>query len=447
MRSRSPALILLMIVAANDAGAQVVPDGGQFQVNSYTTAKQFAAEVASDFSGNFVVVWESYQSDGTDSSSSSIQAQRYSVYRVPLGSQFQVNTYTTDFQGSPAVASDAAGNFVVVWESYGSVGPDSSSRSIQGQRFSSDGAPVGSQFQVNSYSTGQQAVAKVASDPVGNFVVTWMSALADSDASDGSIQAQRYDSAGAPLGGQFQVNTYTTGQQGISSLAVDAQGSLVVVWTSVGSPGSDSSITSIQAQRYSSSGVPVGGQFQVNSYGTGVQTSPAVATDQAGKLIVVWSSVGSSGTDSSSMSVQAQRYSVDGAALGSEFQVNSYTTNGQYEPDVVADSRGNFIVTWVSNGSFGTDSSGSSVQAKRFNLAGQVTNSDFQINTFSTLAQYRASVASDSTGNFVVAWQSDGSFDTDSSDFSIQAQRYDVNLIFRDGFESESTVRWSQTSP
>jgi uncharacterized membrane protein len=34
------------------------------------------------------------------------------------GAEFQVNTYTTDHQTSPAVAADAAGNFVVVWESF-----------------------------------------------------------------------------------------------------------------------------------------------------------------------------------------------------------------------------------------------------------------------------------------------------------------------------------------
>ena len=33
----------------------------------------------------------------------------------PNGVEFQVNTYTTDYQIAPSVASDAAGNFVVVW--------------------------------------------------------------------------------------------------------------------------------------------------------------------------------------------------------------------------------------------------------------------------------------------------------------------------------------------
>ena len=38
---------------------------------------------------------------------------------VPLGPELQVNTHTTNGQWLSSVASDASGNFVVVWESVG----------------------------------------------------------------------------------------------------------------------------------------------------------------------------------------------------------------------------------------------------------------------------------------------------------------------------------------
>ena len=41
---------------------------------------------------------------------------------TPLGSEFQVNTYTTNSQNNPSVAVDADGDFVVVWESDESAG-------------------------------------------------------------------------------------------------------------------------------------------------------------------------------------------------------------------------------------------------------------------------------------------------------------------------------------
>ena len=75
--------------------------------------------VAADADGDFVVVWESDGSSGTDTSCTSIQGQRYASTGAPQGAQFQVNTYTTSYQRRPAVAADAAGDFVVVWDSYG----------------------------------------------------------------------------------------------------------------------------------------------------------------------------------------------------------------------------------------------------------------------------------------------------------------------------------------
>jgi hypothetical protein len=51
------------------------------------------------------------------------------------GAEFQVNTYTTTSQLRPAVAISADGDFVVVWDSGGSSGSDTSGYSVQGQRF------------------------------------------------------------------------------------------------------------------------------------------------------------------------------------------------------------------------------------------------------------------------------------------------------------------------
>ena len=58
---------------------QAAPDGGEFQVNSYTTGFQVLPKVATDPEGDYVVVWDSYGSSGTDSSYWSIQAQRFHV--------------------------------------------------------------------------------------------------------------------------------------------------------------------------------------------------------------------------------------------------------------------------------------------------------------------------------------------------------------------------------
>jgi hypothetical protein len=75
---------------------------------------------------------------------------------------------------------DANGNFAVVWHSsrYGGGLLDSG---VFAQQFDASGDPVGSEFRVNSYTTGDQRGPAIASSPDENFVVVWQSAGQDGD--------------------------------------------------------------------------------------------------------------------------------------------------------------------------------------------------------------------------------------------------------------------------
>ncbi len=146
---------------------------------------------------------------------------------------------------------------MVVWESTGSAGSDTDNSSIQGQRYDASGSAVGSEFQVNSYTTGSQDNPSVGVDSEGDFVVVW-----ESDWSPGSdpfyaVLGQRYDASGNALGAEFQVNTTTLLKQDDPSVALDVVGNFVVVWRSSLSAGSDTDNVSIQGQRYDASGSPV----------------------------------------------------------------------------------------------------------------------------------------------------------------------------------------------
>src|SRR5882762_383698 len=165
---RRALLILLALVSvARAAWPQGNPLGPEFRVNTYTTGAQGFPAVASDASGNFVVVWHSPQQDG---SSYGAFGQRYASSGAPLGPEFRVNTFTTSNQFGPAVASDASGNFVVVWTSQYQ---DGSAFGIFGQRYTSTGTPAGSEFRVNTYTTAYQAFPHIGTDPAGDFVVVW----------------------------------------------------------------------------------------------------------------------------------------------------------------------------------------------------------------------------------------------------------------------------------
>jgi len=157
--------------------------GPQFQIN---TSSGYPAnpDIAVDASGNFVVVWNT--NDVFSGNTGDVFGQRFASNGMPLGLEFQVATSPYD-QYEARVGSDAAGNFVVVWRSSGQ---DGSSNGIFGQRYSSEGAPLGTEFRVNTYTTNNQRLADVAADPVGNFVVVWESQ--GQDGAENGVFGQRW---------------------------------------------------------------------------------------------------------------------------------------------------------------------------------------------------------------------------------------------------------------
>ncbi|MGH7177184.1 MAG: SdrD B-like domain-containing protein, partial [Tepidisphaeraceae bacterium] len=201
---------------------------------------------------------------------------------VAVGPQLRVNAPTTSWAREPAVAVDADGDFVVAWVHF-----FYSPSSIRAQRFNAAGVPQGEEFIVTStgigVSFGPTAAPSVAMDADGDFVIVWPSYF--TDGSNLGIRARRYDSQGVPQGGEFQVNTYTTGDQWDSSVAMSEEGDFVVAWTSNAQDGSG---YGVYAQRYVAAGIPQGSEFRVNVHTTGDQSQPSVSMDADGDFVIVW---------------------------------------------------------------------------------------------------------------------------------------------------------------
>jgi hypothetical protein len=389
------------------AAAQIGAVGTEFQVNSYTTGEQRRPAVAARADGAFVVVWES---QGQDGGLFGVFGQRHDSAGEALGTEFQVNSHTTGSQSNPALAAGADGAFVVVWESLG--GQDGSFLGVFGQHYDSAGEALGTEFQVNSHTTGNQYHPAVAAGAGGGFVMSW-----DSNGQDGSFRgvfAQRYDSAGQAVGTEFQVNSHTIATQYSPTVAADTDGEFVVAW---GSFDQDGSGYGVFGQRYDSAGQPVGSEFQVNSYTTGSQFNPAVAAGPDGDFVVAWHS---NGQDSSSYGVFAQRYDSAGQASGTEFQVNSYTPDYQRHPALATGEDGVFVVAWHSNGQ---DGSGRGVFGQRYDSTGQAIGTEFQVNSYTQLYQRFPVVAAGPNEAFVVVWDS-----FDGSPLGVFAQRFAESL-------------------
>ncbi|MGE5277432.1 MAG: S-layer homology domain-containing protein, partial [Acidobacteriota bacterium] len=256
--------------------------GSEFRVNTYTPGSQSYPAVAANSSGSFVVVWQSYGQDGDDAG---IFGQRFDSTGAKVGGEFQVNTYTTSYQFHPSVAMDAAGNFVVVWESYRQ---DGSGAGVIGRRFNGSGAPQGGEFLINATTSGHQRTPHVASDASGNFVVVWS---AYGDGSEIGIVGRQFGASGSPRGGEFTVNTFTLSAQILPDVAMGPAGNFMVVWQSKGQDDfGDPDGWGIFARAFGASGRPSSVEFQVNTYTSGYQTFPTVALDGRGDFVIAWQS-------------------------------------------------------------------------------------------------------------------------------------------------------------
>ena len=429
------AAVTLAVQMSPPAFGQATPHGGEFQVNTHGQSAQQEPAVAADALGQMVVVWQSYGEIGDPGNS--VQGQRYAADGTPQGSQFQANSHTFGFQGGTSVARHSNGEFVVVWQSATSTGNDNSFNSIQARRFDTDGTPKGAEFQVNSYTSSAQNLPDVGIDDQGGFVVVWQSRGSFGDDQDGySIQGRRFSADDQPLGAEFQVNADTTGHQTWARVAVDGAGNFWVVYETAAAVGSDPD-GSIQARFYLSNGTPTQPSFTLNTYTSGAQVRAAIAADDSGMFLAVWQSHDSAGSDTSLSSIQGYFLNAAGDPLGDDFQVNTYTTGSQTRAAVGGAGGGNFVVSWKSSSSGGTDTS-ASVQARQFNAT---LSNDFQVNTIETNVQTDPAVAAGASGNFVVVWASSPT----GSDYNIRGQFYDA--LFRDGFESNDTARWSAIAP
>ena len=354
-------------IFAQRYNASGVAQGSEWRVNTTTTDPQSQANVAMDDAGNFVITW----SNDPNGANAAVRAQRYNASGVAQGGEIAVNTTTTGAQGNPVIAMYSSG-FVIAW---GDSGADGSSYGVYAQRFNSSGTKVGSEFRVNSTTTGDQWVDSVAMDDSGNFIVTWSSV--DQDGDGLGVYFKRYNSSGTVLTSETRVNTNTTGDQDRSNVAMNSSGEFVITWTDSAADGSGQGI---YAQRYNSSAVAQGFNFNVNTTTSGNQYLSTAGMDDEGNFVITWSSYGQDA--SSTWGMYKQEYYADGIATGGEVRVNTTTSSNQTDGGVAMNGDGRFVVAWSGNGTGDT----SGVFFQRYNTvstaptnnvpAAQTTNED-----------------------------------------------------------------------
>ena len=164
--------------------------GNEFLVNTdYNPCANPAAAAATD--GSFAIVWGAV--DQTVSSNSlDIYGRTFSSAGTG-GSVVRINTYLYGDQYTPRVSSIGL-DYLVSWTS---LAQDGSGAGVYAQFIHADGTLVGSEMRVNTTTVSQQMQPAVASDGANQFLVVWTSFTGLPNTFD--LFAQRYANVSAVL--------------------------------------------------------------------------------------------------------------------------------------------------------------------------------------------------------------------------------------------------------
>lgn len=319
-------------------GAEVGPE---FPVNTYTDLDQSFAAVALRDDGSFLIAW---QSTGQDGDGRGVFARLFDHVGDPVGPEFQVNTTTYSNQAFPHVAvNPVTQGFIITWSS---AFQDGSHDAVIVRMYDQQCSPTSGEILANTYSFSFQGYSRVSCDASGNFVVIWTSYEQDGDGY--AVAGQRFRYTGIAVGTEFLVNIYTASHQDYPDIAVSKDGSFVVVWHSAFQDGSS---YGVYGRRYNDSGQPVTGEFQINDYTVRNQWWPKIAMDHFGSYTVVWQS---DIQDGSGRGVYARRYRSDHTTHSNEFVVTTSVAGDQDRPAVASDPAGNLVIVWQSENQDGS---------------------------------------------------------------------------------------------
>ena len=379
-------------------------DGGltEFGTSLETTGDQFypAAGVFED--GGYVIAWQSKDQDGDDFG---VFVRAFDAAGGTTGPEVQVNQVATDIQQNPDLAVLADGGFVVTWESKNQ---DGDGFGIFARLFQGDGDPSGNEFGVNSYTEGDQFNPAAAALPGGHFLVVWDG---EGDEDDKGVFCQRKTGSGAKQGLAKQVNTETDDTQAFPAVAALGGDDFVVVWQS---KDQDGNANGIFGQRMMGNCAKAGSEFQVNTYYSGEQMSPAVTGLAGGDFVVMWHGK----NDVDSMGIHGQAYQADGTLEGQQFMINATVAENQLYPCAAHTGGGAFVSGWESNKQ---DGNAHGVVGRRF--LGDLTpaGAEFVANVYFDSEQRAVDCAAFDDGSYIFAWHGK---DQDGDGYGVFAQRY-----------------------
>lgn len=197
--------------------------------------------------------------------------------------QIDLDDRRAAFAGAKSLSTDSAGRGVVAWEAASVKDPfNPAQTAILGERFSPKGERLGDPFLVNDPAVGQQILPSVASSAAGDFVVVWQ--FQPDENTPKSIRGRRFSKTGTPLGQEFIVAGEETSEARRPSIAADALGNFVVVWTDF----EISLCPFVKGRLFRHDGTPAGPSFFLTANTEHCDELPQVAFGPKGVLAATW---------------------------------------------------------------------------------------------------------------------------------------------------------------
>lgn len=353
------------------------PQGVTFQVN--TTSEILTGQITNAYStsnivglpdGGYLVVWSI---KGVDGDRMGVFGQRFDAQNAPVGAEFQVNTYVTHDQKLPRVAVLADGSFVVVWEASYHGGFYAG---VIGQRYDATGTAIGGEFVAHTETNGGMYEPDITALEGGGFVVVWQASVLGL-AKGLEVRVQVFDANGAKVGVEFTANSagmYGNEQYGQNEISVisTADGGFMMSWSSL-YDYAGSQLRGIFVRKFDALGVATSPEFQVNTLDTLWRGDSEIVELTDGSYIVVWAS---NAILNGETGIYAQRIAADGTLIGSEFVVSEGTSPQSGTPQVIATADGGFVVAWnVPNSTYGLIG----VHLQRFDADGVAVGTDYYL--------------------------------------------------------------------
>lgn len=277
---------------------------------------------ATNRSGLTVVTWQDHRNGEPD-----IYAQLYNAECLPVGSNFRVNDDTGNApQTWPFVSINDSGGFVVAWT-------DARSRVVSpyAQLFDRNGNRLGMNWRV-AYS-GREPSCWIS--PWGDFWLSWISPV--------GLRMRHYDSTGAPLDTALHVTEGIAADFGAPKVNGTGLGTVWLVWMDQRRGDWE-----VYAQKLNSDGQFVGGNFRVNDGNTVCgHYLPWIAWNGADRIYITWTDMRIPGN----LDVRCLLLDTTGAARDSSFIVNTDPgpNVNQWAYGSVAARDDNVVFTWIDN--------------------------------------------------------------------------------------------------